>query len=79
MVLFSADLSIIQDSIIKVGDKISRDFVELENLQNSYKGSTKFAELIKYSLPFSSARTSNFESADNAIQLKLQGKSFIIN
>lgn len=46
MVLFSADLSIIQDSIIKVGDKISRDFVELENLQNSYKGSTKFAELI---------------------------------
>ena len=35
MVLFSADLTVIQDSIIKVGDKISRDFVELENLQNS--------------------------------------------
>lgn len=46
MVLFSADLTVIQDSIIKVGDKISRDFVELENLQNSYKGSAKFAELI---------------------------------
>lgn len=46
MVLFSADLTVIQDSIIKVGDKISRDFVELENLQNSYKGSARFTELI---------------------------------
>lgn len=46
MVLFSPDLAVIQDSVIKVGDKISRDFVELENLQNSYKGSVKFAELV---------------------------------
>lgn len=46
MVLFSPDLAVIQDSVIKVGDKISRDFVELENLQSSYKGSVKFAELV---------------------------------
>lgn len=46
MVLFSADLNVIQDSILKISDKISRDFVELENLQNSHKGSTQFTDMI---------------------------------
>lgn len=45
MVLFSGDLTIIQDSIIKVSDKISRDFVELENLQSSHRGPEQFANM----------------------------------
>ena len=44
MVLFSAELSVIKDSIVKVGDKITRDFVELEVLQNSTRGSEEFVE-----------------------------------
>ena len=46
MVLFSADLTVIQDSIIKISDKIARDYVELENLQNSHKGCTQFADML---------------------------------
>ncbi len=45
MVLFSGDLTVIQDSIIKVSDKISRDFVELENLQSSHRGPEQFANM----------------------------------
>lgn len=46
MVLFSGDLTIIQDSIIKISDKVSRDYIELENLQTSYKGSTQFTNMV---------------------------------
>lgn len=46
MVLFSADLTVIQDSIIKVGDKIARDYVELEILQSSHKGSNQFSAMV---------------------------------
>ncbi len=45
MALFSGDLTIIQDSIIKVSDKIARDFVELENLQSSHRGPEQFANM----------------------------------
>lgn len=45
MVLFSGDLTVIQDSVLKFSDKISRDFVELENLQSSHKGSEQFASM----------------------------------
>ncbi len=45
MVLFSGDLNIIQDSIRKISDKIARDYVELEILQNSHKGCAKFTEM----------------------------------
>lgn len=46
MVLFSADLTVIQDSIIKISDKVARDYLELENLQNSHKGCTQFADMV---------------------------------
>jgi len=46
MVLFSGDLNIIQESVVKVGDKVARDYVELENLQNSYKSCEKFADML---------------------------------
>lgn len=46
MVLFSADLTVINDSIVKIGDKVSRDYIELENLQNSHKGCVQFADMI---------------------------------
>lgn len=46
MALFSGDLMVIQDSILKIGDKIARDYVELENLQNSFKGSNQFAAML---------------------------------
>lgn len=46
MVLFSADLTVIQDSIVKIGDKIARDYVELEILQSSHKGSGQFSAMI---------------------------------
>jgi len=45
MAFFSGDLNIIQDSIKKVTDKIARDYVELEILQNSHKGSVQFADM----------------------------------
>ncbi len=45
MALFSPDMSIIQDSIIKISDKINRDYVELENLQSSHKGDVRFVEM----------------------------------
>jgi len=49
MANFSADVVIMQDVIMKVSDKINRDFVELENLQNSQKSCEQFSEkLIEY-------------------------------
>lgn len=45
MALFSADLAIIQDSVVKISDKLSRDYVELESLQNSQKGSLQFTNM----------------------------------
>lgn len=45
MALFSGDLNIIQDSVRKVSDKIARDYVELEILQNSHKGCEQFTNL----------------------------------
>lgn len=44
MVLFSGEINVIQDSIRKVSDKIARDYVELEVLQNSHKGNIQFTE-----------------------------------
>lgn len=45
MVLFSADLSVIKDSFSKLTNKILRDYIELENLQHSQKGTDNFASL----------------------------------
>lgn len=45
MAFFSGDLNIIQDSIRKVSDKVARDYVELEILQNSHKGCEQFTNL----------------------------------
>lgn len=45
MVFFSGDLNVIQDSIKKISDKISRDYVELEVLQNSHKGTLGFTDM----------------------------------
>lgn len=46
MALFSGDLTVIQDSIVKISDKVARDYVELENLQNSNKGCIQFTDML---------------------------------
>ena len=45
MVLFSAELTVIKDSIIKISDKVARDYVELEILQNSQRSPDQFVEM----------------------------------
>lgn len=46
MALVSGDLTVIKDSIVKISDKIARDYVELENLQNSHKGCVQFSDML---------------------------------
>lgn len=49
MANFSSDLTVMKDSIVKISDKIIRDFTELENLQNSQKSCEQFSEkLVEY-------------------------------
>lgn len=45
MPLFSADLTVIKDSFSKITNKILRDFVELENLQSSQRGTMRFSDM----------------------------------
>lgn len=44
MASFSSNVRVMQDAMGKVSVKIFRDFMELENLQNSYKSSLGFAQ-----------------------------------
>ena len=66
MPLFSNELTIIQDSLLKIRDKIYRDYNELENLQSSYKGISQFitntVDFIKKNLQnYFSYKKSNYD------------------
>ncbi|MDR2527192.1 MAG: hypothetical protein LBC92_04955 [Rickettsiales bacterium] len=46
MPIFSTNLLNIKDSILKVSEKIVRDYYELENLQSSFNGTSKFTNIL---------------------------------
>jgi myo-inositol-1(or 4)-monophosphatase len=45
MASFSSVVKVMRNAMDKVSTKIHRDFIELENLQNSYKSSLRFAQM----------------------------------
>ncbi|MDR3290438.1 MAG: hypothetical protein LBT02_04145 [Rickettsiales bacterium] len=46
MVLYSPEITLIQNALIKIEDKMARDYLELEILQSSFKGAISFTNTL---------------------------------